>query len=352
MRSLVLTENGRLEIHDRPVPQPCDSEPVLVRVGYAGVCGSDLPRAFDGGAYHYPLVLGHEFAGTVAESLPGSGFAAGDRVTAFPLLPDMSEPINQVGEYALGSGYDYYGSRRDGAFQEYLTIPASALYRVPDRLTLLAAAMTEPCAVAYHAAARAKVEPGCSAAVVGGGPIGLMVAQWLRVRGCRPVLVSEVDASKREIAGSLGLTPIDALASPVESIRERTGGGADVVVEACGLPLTFRQALASAGVFGQVVFLGNIHGDFTLGEAEFSSILRRELTVYGTWNSKVTPRGRDEWTRVIDALDRDVMVTPLVSDVPDLDDAARTLGAMHRRERWFNKVVVRVDASAADEVRS
>jgi L-iditol 2-dehydrogenase len=95
MKALVLHSNGALKLDERSRPIPTSGEPILLRVAYAGVCGSDIPRAFDGGAYHYPLVLGHEFSATVEEAPEGSAFGRGDRVTAFPLIPDLSLPINR-----------------------------------------------------------------------------------------------------------------------------------------------------------------------------------------------------------------------------------------------------------------
>jgi L-iditol 2-dehydrogenase/galactitol-1-phosphate 5-dehydrogenase len=349
---MVLTANGQLEIEERMVPEPTAEEPILVRVAYAGICGSDVPRAFENGAYHYPLVMGHEFSATVEAAPETSSFAAGDRVAVFPLLPDMSEPVNSIGEYAVSKGYDYYGSRRDGAFQEYLTVPEFSLFRVPDSLSLKAAAMTEPCAVAYHAAARPPLAAGDPAAVIGGGPIGLMVAQWLKARGASDVIVSEIDPKKQAIAAELGLTVVDAADRPVEAINDLTTGGAEVVVEACGLPVTFRQAIASARLFGHVVFLGNIHGTFELSEKEFSSILRRELTMYGTWNSKITPRGRDEWSRVLAAMESRINVMGLVSDVVPLDNGPNIFAAVAGRERWFNKVLLQIDESVTEKVNA
>lgn len=343
MKALVLRENGTLVVEERPEPSPTASEPLLVRVAYAGVCGSDLPRAYDGTAYHYPLVMGHEFSGTVESAPESSAWSAGDRVVVYPLLPDPADPASEIGEYAVGSGYDYYGSRRDGAFEEYVTVPEFNVFAVPAHLGLREAALTEPAAVAYHAAARPRIVPGMSAVVIGGGPIGLMTAQWLRLRGCAPVLVSEVDAKKRAIAAELGMVIVDEKRDPVADVHRLTGGGADVVVEACGLPLTFAQAVGAAGLFGQVVFLGNIHGTFELDQRSFSSILRRELTIYGTWNSKVTPRGADEWTRVLRTLEREVLVSPLVSHTPDLSEGPGVFAAMHEKREWYNKVVFRVD---------
>lgn len=354
MKSLVLTANARLELQDRPAPEPPDPSWVLVRVAAAGVCGSDIPRAFENGAYHYPLVIGHEFS-AVVERIGSQGaaasdtFAAGDRVAVYPLIPNPDEPINQIGEYALGTRYDYFGSRRDGAFSQLLWVPPENLFRVPDDVDLVTAAMTEPCAVAYHAVSRPRIDAGMSAAVLGGGPIGNMAAQWLRIRGCHPVIVSEPDERKRAIADELGFATVDPTREdPVDAIGRASAGGtagsggrgADVVVEAVGLPITFRQAIAAAGMFGQVVFLGNIHGDFMLPQAEFSSILRRELTIYGTWNSKITPRGSDEWSRVLAAMAATLSLLPLVSHRVPLSEGAAMLAAMHERSQWFNKVMI------------
>ena len=344
MKALVLTSNGSLIIEDRPRPEPPGPDWVLVRVAAAGICGSDVPRAFSGGAYHYPLVLGHEFSGVVEEAPAHSAFGQGDRVAVFPLIPNPAESINEIGEYAVARNYDYFGSRRDGAFQELLYVPEFNLVPVPDAVDLHHAAMTEPAAVAYHAANRPTVTVGASAAVIGGGPIGNMVAQWLRMRGCRPVIVSEPDERKREIAAAMGFTTVDPAAEdPVEAIQSLTGGtgaaGADITVEACGLPVTFRQAIAAAGLFGQVVFLGNIHGEFTLPEAMFSSILRRELTMYGTWNSKVTPRGSDEWTRVLAAMGTELELEPLISHRVPLEKGPEIFATIHQKSEWVNKAL-------------
>ncbi|RKX81810.1 MAG: galactitol-1-phosphate 5-dehydrogenase [Spirochaetes bacterium] len=340
MKALTLIANGQLEVLNSSSPEPLTPDSSLVRIRAAGVCGSDIPRGFQSGAYQYPLVMGHELSGIVEEPAPGSAYSAGDLVAIFPLLPDMSESINQIGEYALSKNYDYFGSRRDGGFQEYLSVPEFNLIPVPQGVDPAHASMTEPCAVAYHAVDKPDISPGMSAAVIGGGPIGNMAAQWLRIRGCRPVIVSEPDEQKRDIAENMGFSVIDPITkNPVEVIQELTGGGADVVVEACGLPLTFRQALGSTGLFGQVVFMGNIHGDFTLSEPEFSAMLRREITIHTTWNSKVAPRGRDEWTRVLAAMQNELDLEPLISHRIGLDEGPELLESMFKRTLWYNKVI-------------
>ena len=207
----------------------------------------------------------------------------------------------------------------------------------------LHAAMTEPCAVALHGVRRMAVRPGASGAVFGGGPIGSMAAQWLRVAGCRPVLVVDVEPAKLDLAARMGFEPVDGRqGDAAEAIVERTGGGAECVVEAVGLPLTYSQSLRAAGRGGQVVFLGNIAGELRLGEKEVSAILRKELRIYGTWNSKVAPRGADDWSTVLALLDSEILVAPLITHTPPLSEGASVLERMHARSQPFGKVVFRV----------
>ena len=139
----------------------------------------------------------------------------------------------------------------------------------------------------------------------------------------------------------MGLTPVDARGSePVARIKEMTSGaGADRVVEAIGLPLTFLQAVQCAARFGEVVFLGNIRGSFSIGENDFSSILRRELTIKGTWNSRVVPEGRNDWTTVLSHLGKQIEVARLVSHTPPLSEGADIFRRVLGHSEFFNKVV-------------
>ena len=334
MKALVLEENAKLVYKDVPKPKRAGADWAGIAVKAAGVCASDMHRGFSGGAYHYPLVMGHEFSGVVEEPVPGGQFAKGDRVTVFPLLWCGKCSACQTGDYACCSDYDYFGSRRDGAFAEYLYAPESNLLRIPDHVDIVHAAMAEPAAVALHGVRQMRVRAGDTGAVFGGGPIGNMTAQWLRINGCREVFVVDVDQAKLDVAAKMGLTPVSGKdGDPVEAIKKATGGrGADRVVEAVGLPATFLQATKTAAAFGDVVFLGNIAGTFQIGEKDFSSILRRELKIHGTWNSKWTPRGGDDWSAVLAFMDRELSVAPLISHTPQLSEGADILAAMAARK--------------------
>jgi L-iditol 2-dehydrogenase/galactitol-1-phosphate 5-dehydrogenase len=344
MKALQLIANGKLEYRDLPAPGRQKKEEVLLRVAFSGICGSDIHRAYHDGAYHYPLVMGHEFTGVVEEADEASRFSSGQRVVPFPLLPCYRCHSCQIGAYAQCQDYSYIGSRQDGGFAEYVVVPEANLYPVPDHVELMHASMTEPCAVALHGVNKLHIKPGDSAAVIGGGPIGNMVAQWLCIRGCRPVFVADIDQAKLKLAAGMDFVPVNSSRNdPVAQILKQSGGGVQKVVEACGLPATFRQALQVAAPFGEVVFLGNISGQFKVNEAEFSSILRRELVIYGTWNSKIVPRGQDEWTAVLKYMDRELTVAPLISHTPDLSQGPEIFQALtDGRLPGYRKVVFRV----------
>ena len=228
--------------------------------------------------------------------------------------------------------------------QQFLQVPVRNLYPIPDHVKLLNAACTEPAAVALHGVRKFRISAGDTAVVIGAGPIGNMTAQWLRIGGCRRVFVVDVDARKLDLAAGMGFEPINASAGdPVQQVFDLTGGvGAQRVVEACGMPSTFAQAIACAAVFGEVVFMGNIHGEFRLGEKAFSSILRRELTLHGTWNSKVVPRGTDDWSTVLKYMDRELQIAPLVTDTPTLEEGASIFSSIRERRSYHNKVIFRV----------
>jgi len=345
MKAIVLVENGVVEYKEVPKPDRPGDNWTLVKVAATGICGSDIHRGFGGGAYQHPLIMGHEFSGTVEEPCAGSAFKTGDRVTVFPLIPCHSCVPCQTGDYAQCMDYDYLGSRRDGAFAEYVYAPDENLVSLPDHVEMLHAAMTEPCAVALHGANKFSHKAGATAVVFGAGAIGNMVAQWLRIRGARKIMIVDIDKEKLNLAGEMGFIPIDASEhDPVQAIFGTTSGnGADCVVEAVGLPKTFLQAVQAAARFGEVVFLGNIEGEFRIGEKDFSNILRKEIRIYGTWNSKFVPAGGSEWDAVLSYMDREIEIGSLISHSPPLSEGVELFRKMVKRTETISRVVFTVD---------
>jgi L-iditol 2-dehydrogenase/galactitol-1-phosphate 5-dehydrogenase len=284
----------------------------------------------------------------VEEPAPGGRFKRGARVVVFPLIPKNmdTDPACRAGHYAQAAEYDYFGSRRDGAMAEYLRVPEWNLIAIPDHVDLLHAAMTEPAAVALHGVRKMYVQAGDDAAVFGAGPIGNLCAQWLKISGAKRVFLVDIDPHKLTLAEKMGFIGINSLeGDPVRKILHLTSGrGVAGCVEACGLPITFLQATQAAGQRGEVVFMGNIAGSFSIGEKDFSNILRRELIIYGTWNSDIFPPGDNDWTTALDHMDRALQVEPLITDRPPLSEGPRIFDELHRKIGQHNKVVFEIAA--------
>ena len=346
MEALVLHGVGDLRLEQIPVPHLSEGE-VRVRIGFCGVCGSDIPRIFVKGTYSFPTVCGHEFAGVVDTCGPGvENFSQGDAVVVFPLLWCGTCPACEHGQYVQCHDYDYLGSRSDGAFAEYVVAPVANLIPVPQGVTLEEASMTEPAAVALHALRRAQTSPvGKTVAIFGAGPIGLMAAQWAKIMGAAEVLLFDIVAEKLELARHLGFDNVfnSATEEPIEVVNARTADkGAHVCIEAAGVPATYRNALGTAGRGGSVVLLGNPAADVTLPAALISQVMRREVSIFGTWNSDYSAAGNDDdWRTVLQAMASGVLtLMPLITHKVPLADSSDMLHKMRDKSEFYAKVLI------------
>jgi L-iditol 2-dehydrogenase len=345
MDAIVLHGVSDLRYEQVPIP-PLEAGAVRVRIGFCGVCGSDIPRCFSKGTYRFPTICGHEFAGTV-EAL-GDGvtkFKVGDRVAVFPLLWRDDHPACEQGKYAQSDGYDYLGSRSDGAFSEYVIAPERNLIRVPDNVSLEEASMTEPAAVALHALRRAGLRLGDTVAIFGLGPIGLMVAQWARAMGAASVALFDLLPQKLELARQLGFEHIfDSRSTrPAEAIEALTGGrGVHVAVEAAGVPPTMLAAMQTTRRAGKVVLLGNPSADVTLPAALISQVMRREIDLVGAWNSDYSVYGDDDdWRTVLAAMSSGALnLKPLITHRVPLAKGVDALKMMRDQSEFFAKVLI------------
>ena len=350
MEAIVLHGVSDLRFENVPVPALTAGK-VRVRIGFCGVCGSDIPRSFVKGTYSFPPVCGHEFAGTIEAVGEGvDGWAVGDRVAVFPLIWREDHPASEKGEYAQSDGYDYLGSRSDGAFSEYVIAPTQNLIKVPEGVSLEEAAMTEPAAVALHAARRARVRLGEIIAIFGLGPIGLMLAQWVRSMGAARVLLFDVVEEKLELARKLGFSDVYDSRSekPADVVSKATNGrGVHVAFEAAGVPPTFNAALDSVRMSGRVVMLGNPAADVTIPAALISQLMRREVEILGTWNSGYTVYGDDDdWRTTLAAMaDGRLQLKELITYTVPLKDGICALEMMRDRSEFFTKVLIHPEVS-------
>jgi L-iditol 2-dehydrogenase len=213
--------------------------------------------------------------------------------------------------------YDYVGSRSDGAYAEFVKAPAWNTIAVPDGVPLEHAALAEPAAVALHAAKRFDIAEGDVVAVLGAGPIGLLAAQWARALGAGRVLLVDIDPHALDMAAQLGFEHrIDARATdPVTAALDATAGvGTDVVIEAAGVPQTVTQSIRMARKLGCIVLMGNPADDVRLPQDVAHEILRRQLTIRGTWNSTYAPTPPSDWHGALSGMqDGSIRIEPLIT---------------------------------------
>jgi 2-desacetyl-2-hydroxyethyl bacteriochlorophyllide A dehydrogenase len=249
--------NGSFALRESEPLAPAAGE-VRIDVAYCGICGTDLHIAH--GAMDHrvrtPQVIGHEMSGTVAELGPEvEGFRVGDPVVVRP-LDSRGETHADKGFAHISRNLKFLGIDTPGAFQSSWTVPAFTLHRVPGRVDLRIAALAEPLAVACHDVRRAAVEADEFVVVIGGGPIGLLVALVARESGAR-IVVSEPNAARRALASDVGFEVVDPSADDVPArVSELTETrGADVVFEVSGSAAAALEMTKLASLRGRLVLV-------------------------------------------------------------------------------------------------
>ncbi|GAA4474017.1 zinc-dependent alcohol dehydrogenase [Phytohabitans houttuyneae] len=281
MRSALYTGNSTIVVEDRPPVPPAAGE-VQIDVAYTGICGTDL-HILHGHMDHrvrVPQTIGHEMSGRIAAVGAGvTDLAAGTPVTVMPLRWCGTCPACRAGHQHICQRLDFIGIDSVGAMQQRWTVPADVVVPLPAGLPLTHGALVEPTAVAVHDVRRSGLGAGETAVVIGGGPIGVLIALVARSVDADVVLV-EVDAQRREIAGQLGIRTLDpAVDDLAGEVAAMTGdAGAAVAFEVSGSAAGIATAVELLAVRGRLVVVG-IHSQPR--EIDVFRFFWRELTMIG-----------------------------------------------------------------------
>ena len=265
MRALVLEKKGELSLREIDLPTAVGRDDVKIAIDTVGVCGSDVHYYTHGRIGPYvvdaPMVLGHEAAGVIVEIGSGvTSFKLGDRVCMEPGVPSLSSRASKLGIYNVDPAVTFWATPPvHGILTAYAVHPAAFTYKLPDNVSFAEGAMVEPFAIGMQAAARARIVPGDVAAVIGAGPIGIMVALAALAGGCSRVFIADLAEDKLAIAGRYaGIIPVDirqgTLAAAVA--RHTDGWGADIVFEASGSPRPYADIFQIVRPGGAVVLVG------------------------------------------------------------------------------------------------
>lgn len=284
MKVVYLTEPGKMEIVEEPVPEAGRGQ-VLVRIEYNGICGSDVHFFKDGRVGDCVLtdkfVLGHEVSGTVVELGEGvENLNVGDRVALEPGYACGKCEFCKSGRYNLCPDVKFFAAPPvRGALQEYVAHPADMCFKLPDNVSTMEGALVEPLAVGLHATGLGNVGLGQSVVILGAGCIGLVTLLSARARGASKIIVADLYEKRLEYAREMGAdVTINAQTEDVPGrIREILKEGPDVVLETAGSPATIAQTAHIAKRGGTIVLVGmSAQSEISYN---FFQIMEKEATV-------------------------------------------------------------------------
>ena len=326
MNAAIYRGDKQFTVEQKPVPVPGEGE-VAVRIAFCGICGTDMH------VYHghmdarvgFERVIGHEMSGTVeAVGADIDGFAPGQPVVVRPLDHCGACPACDAGHQHVCHNLKFLGLDTDGAMQEVWVVPAHTLHRLPDDIRMDHAALIEPVAVACHDVRLSRLTAGEDVLVIGGGPIGVLVAMVARDAGGK-VVISEVNPSRLVIAEKLGFETINPKeVNLAEAINARTNDkGADVVFEVSGTQAGVEAMTDCAATKGRIVMVA-IHAQKP--EIDMFRFFWRELELIG-----VRVYEKEDYEKAIlmitsGGVDADTVITD-VSPLSDIQSAFEELDA-------------------------
>jgi L-iditol 2-dehydrogenase len=341
MKALVLTDYGKLNLIEMPIPEPQQDE-VLIRIHACGICGSDV-HGYDGstGRRLPPIVMGHEAAGVVeAVGSAVSKFRPGDRVTFDSTIFCGKCFFCLRGQVNLCEEREVIGVstptfRRMGAFAEFVAVPARIAYHLPEEMPFPHAALIEAVSVAVHAVSLTPISLNDTVVVIGAGMIGLLTLQAAMLAGAGRVFVVDVDESRLELARALGATSTfnSRAADIISDILQHTAGrGADAALECVGTTATVGLAVSSVRKGATVTLVGNVAPTVEIG---LQSTVTRQIRLQGSCASA------GEYPACISLMSRGaIRVEPLLSAVVPLEEGAGWFRRLHDREPGLLKVVL------------
>lgn len=334
MKAVSLTEAGQARVVEIAEPVREKGE-VLLRVERVGLCGTDL-NSFRGRnpMVTFPRVIGHEVAATVEQGTPE--LPAGTRVTLSPYTSCGVCPACMRGRVNACRNNQTLGVQRDGAMTEWLSIAPEKVYPSAT-LTLEQLCLVEPLTVGVHAVARGRVTAEDAVAVFGCGGVGLGAVAGAAFRGATTIAI-DVDDAKLAVARAAGAQ--HTIHSQRENLHERlqeitAGRGPDVVIEAIGLPDTFRAAVSEAAFTGRVVYIGYAKEPVAY---ETSLFVQKELDILGSRNA--LPEDFREVIRMLEA--GRFPVEQAISAVVPISDAPEMLARWSADPQAYTKIMVRM----------
>jgi L-iditol 2-dehydrogenase len=323
-----------------PVPT-CGSDDIILRIGAAGICGSDLhlyrwDETGQGMARKLPVIIGHEFMGEIVEVGDRvKGFSVGERVAVDPGITCGVCRGCRTGQPNLCENREVLGAQLNGGFAQYTLVAPDCLYKLPDEVTDAMGAFLEIFALGVHAVEKSSLKPGDTVVVIGAGPIGLSILLCAQTAGARKTYVTEKHFPSRlgaaKAYGPDAVIDVDEV-DPVETILNiNHGQKADVVFEVSGNPVAVRQAADLARKGGEIIVVGVPPENRV--EIPLLTLIDNEISLI-----PIRGRRHTSWVRAISLIDK-LNVSPIIGTEVKLDDIDEGFKKVINREAI--KVIVK-----------
>ncbi|MDD2985100.1 2,3-butanediol dehydrogenase [Flavobacterium sp.] len=282
-----------IRVEETIIPTPNDNQ-VKIAVKFTGICGSDLHEYTNGpqlipvdkpyslNGHQGTTTLGHEFSGVVEEVGKNvKNIKKGDRVTVEPIFKNPESPFIATGEYNLSEPLGFVGLTSNGGFAKYVVVEDYMVHKMPDSMTFEQGAIVEPAAVAAYAIQQSRMKMGDTVLIAGAGPIGLLTVQVALASGASQIFVSDLSENRLRKAKEIGATQtFDARDEEIpQKIREITGKGVDIFIDAAGAQASFDTGINSLRNGGTAVLVA-LFGKKVTHDALNQTL--RELTIIGT----------------------------------------------------------------------
>ena len=342
MKALVLEEYMQLNYKEVPLPS-IDDEEVLVKVKAIGVCGSDV-HGIDGstGRRIPPIIMGHEASGIIEKTgRLVTDWKVGDRVTFDSTIYKTDDWYTRQGMYNLSDGRMVLGVSckefvRNGAYADYVAIPQHILYRLPENVSFIQAALVEPAAVALHAIEITPFENSHTVVVVGAGMVGSFVVQLLKIKGCENIIAIDLENDRLELAKKLGAGFVYKPGDPDLSkkvLSLTAGRGADIAFEVVGIGTTIQTAISLLRKGGTLTVLGNLSPNV---EIPLQSVVTRQIRIQGSCAIN------GEYPAILDLISSGALdMTSILSAEAPLSEGADWFNRFYNKEKGLMKVVLK-----------
>jgi len=340
MKKLDLIKNGEFKISNTRIPT-LKKNTSIVKLSHVGICSSDINRSFNNGAYDFPLVMGHEAMGYIHKS--SINFKEGDKVVIFPLKPCFICGSCKNSKFQTCNKYSYYGSRENGAYQEYLRVNNWNIVKLPKRIDDADAALIEPTSVMIHVknklinlAGGPNSLKGMKGAIIGGGFLSMVISKILTEIGIHQPDIFDRNSFKIKYASTKNIH-MHHSGELLKNIRNEY----DWVIEASGDPNAFLKSIQIAKPNAKLIWMSNINNQLSIETEIFSQILRKELIISGSWNSSFKPTGKSDWQETIDMMRKGFSPSEFITHYVELNEVPGILSRLYdhkQRVKQFNSI--------------